>query len=206
VNTSEVDDAGCRVNLPAARGFGPFSGGQLTLIVVTVAIVIGFPTIASAVIPNGNTYNACALKTTGALRVIDTSKSQTCKQTETKLSWSKTGAAGAKGATGARGPSGILGVELVIPSGQAANPATNMVSFESTDPGVYCMRYTGTGQSGALATPWRLNQSESVDRTATVTLGAPADESCSAGGRVDFTVTTRIDGVVAPSWFTVVVV
>lgn len=104
------------------RGLGPFSSGHLTLIIVTLAIVLGLPTIASAVIPNGNTYNACANKKTGALRLIDTSKKQTCKKsTETAVSWSKTGAKGAKGATGpagtngtgAPGPSGVVSVATI---------------------------------------------------------------------------------------------
>lgn len=69
------------------RGLGPFTGAQLTVVIVAICAVFALPMIASAAIPNGNTVNACADKKTGALRAIDSSKGQKCKATETKLSW-----------------------------------------------------------------------------------------------------------------------
>src|ERR1700681_4399143 len=91
-------------------GWGPFTGGQLTAIILAVVAVVGVPAIASAVIPNGNTYNACAAKSNGALRVIDTSKHQKCnKSTETAVSWSKVGATGPRGLQGVRGLQGGQG-------------------------------------------------------------------------------------------------
>ena len=89
------------------KGLGPFSGTQLTLIIIVLAVVLGFPMIASAVMPNGNTFTACASKKTGALRVIDKSKNQRCAKTETPLTWSKTGPTGARGPTGTNGTPGF---------------------------------------------------------------------------------------------------
>jgi hypothetical protein len=105
------------------RGRRPFTGKQFAVIVATFAVVVGLPVAASAVIPNGNTYNACAAKKNGALRAIDTSKHQKCASTETKVSWSKAGTPGPKGATGANGangangPSGVVGMETFDPNG-----------------------------------------------------------------------------------------
>jgi hypothetical protein len=87
------------------RGWGPFTGAQLTLAFVALAILVGSAVIASATIPNGKTFNACYDKSSGALRLIDKSKGKKCKATEAATNWSKTGAKGATGATGARGPS-----------------------------------------------------------------------------------------------------
>ena len=130
------------------RGWGPFSGGQLTVVIgiFAVVIVFGVPAIASAVIPNGNTYNACALKTTGALRVIDTSKHQTCKTTETKLSWSKTGA---KGATGPTGPSGsarayaYVNADGTVNAARSKNITVSTLSSPPLLPIAYCITVTG---------------------------------------------------------------
>src|SRR5256885_16497399 len=85
------------------RGWGPFSGTQLTLIIGMLAVVVAFPMVASAVIPSGGKFYGCSNKTSGALRLIDKSKHQTCKTTESAVSWSQTGPAGAAGATGAKG-------------------------------------------------------------------------------------------------------
>jgi hypothetical protein len=135
----------------AGSGLGPFTGGQLTLIIIVLGVVIGFPMIASAVIPNGNTYNACAAKKGGALRVIDKSKNQRCAKTETALSWSKTGPPGAPGARGATGTSGTNGTNGTPGSARAyayvhadgtLDPARSKnisVQEDAGDPGVYCV-------------------------------------------------------------------
>jgi hypothetical protein len=89
-------------------GLGPFSGGQITTIicVTVVAALVGLPMVASAVIPNGNAYNACYKKAGGALRLIDKSKGQKCNATENAVSWSKQGPRGATGPGGANGAPG----------------------------------------------------------------------------------------------------
>ena len=43
--------------------------------------------LAVAVVPNGNTFNACRNKTTFAIRVIDKSAAQACTANETAMSW-----------------------------------------------------------------------------------------------------------------------
>ena len=58
--------------------------------------------------------HGCYSKTSGALRVIDTAKSQKCSATELALNWSQTGpkgATGAKGAAGAKGATGAQGAQ-----------------------------------------------------------------------------------------------
>ena len=128
------------------RGWGPFTGGQLTLIIGMLAVVVAFPMVASAVIPNGNTYNACALKTTGALRVIDTSKHQTCKTAETKLSWSKTGAKGATGSTGAPGSArayAYVNADGTVNAARSKNITVSTISSPPVLPIAYCIMVTG---------------------------------------------------------------
>jgi hypothetical protein len=58
------------------RGWGPFSGGQLTIIVVTLAVVIGFPVAANGVISGSNVFvtnsttgKRAVVSSTGALSV-----------------------------------------------------------------------------------------------------------------------------------------
>ena len=71
------------------RGWGPFTGGQLTTIVCVaiVAAVVGYPMFASAVGSGGNTIHGCANKTSGALRRLNTG--QKCSTTtETAVNWS----------------------------------------------------------------------------------------------------------------------
>ena len=41
---------------PRSRGFGPFSGGQLTLIIVTVVVMVGLPVGAFAVVKGSNSF------------------------------------------------------------------------------------------------------------------------------------------------------
>jgi hypothetical protein len=50
------------------------------------AVVLGAG-IAVAVVPNGNTFNACRNKTTFAIRIIDPSLGQKCTTNETAISW-----------------------------------------------------------------------------------------------------------------------
>ena len=50
-STNEAD-APNRADKPRGRGLGPFSGGQITIIIVTLALVVGFPVSALAVTGN----------------------------------------------------------------------------------------------------------------------------------------------------------
>jgi hypothetical protein len=134
IDFTTVDErADMRGREKTRRGLGPFTGGQLTAIVIALAAVVALPMIASAAIPNGNTYNACALKTSGALRVIDTSKHQTCKTTETAISWSKTGARGPQGAPGVNGTNGAAGATGANGTNGAAGAtgASGVVTMQS---------------------------------------------------------------------------
>jgi hypothetical protein len=88
---------------------GPFTGGQLTAIIVALAAVVALPMIANAAIPNGNTYTACAANKNGSLRVIDPSKHQKCTTSERTITWGKVGPKGAAGVNGATGPTGAKG-------------------------------------------------------------------------------------------------
>src|ERR1700688_3251616 len=60
------------------RGWGPFSGGQLTAIIVTLAIVIGFPVAAFAVtgssvfVTDAHTGAHAAVNAAGGLSVAGT--------------------------------------------------------------------------------------------------------------------------------------
>lgn len=73
------------------------------------ALVTGSIGVAYAAIPtSAGVYYACAVKTTGAVRIIDPAK-QHCKTTERKLHWNQTGPRGATGAQGVQGAQGIQG-------------------------------------------------------------------------------------------------
>ena len=73
-------------------------------------------TLAIAAVPSADgTINGCYGPLIGNLRIIDTSKGESCKQGEQAISWNQkgqvgpAGPAGAKGATGATGPAGPVG-------------------------------------------------------------------------------------------------
>jgi hypothetical protein len=75
--------------------------------------------IAVAAIPGpGGTIQACYTKTTGALRVIDPEKGQTCHPSkELALAWSQAGTKGDQGDPGPAGPAGAAG-----PKGDKGDP------------------------------------------------------------------------------------
>jgi hypothetical protein len=55
-----------------------------------LAVVTG--ALAFASIPDANgVFHGCVLTSTGALRIIDTGKDQSCKASETAVSWDKAG-------------------------------------------------------------------------------------------------------------------
>jgi hypothetical protein len=63
--------------------------------------------VAYSAIPDGNgVIHGCYTSATGALRVIDTEASGTCRGGETALDWNQKGLPGARGSQGAQGPPG----------------------------------------------------------------------------------------------------
>lgn len=73
-------------------------------VVLSAALVASSFVISNAV--STPTIKACAVKTTGALRII--TGNAKCKKTERLVSW---GTAGAKGSNGAQGPAGSNGAD-----------------------------------------------------------------------------------------------
>ncbi len=87
------------------------------LLLSTVALLVVSVGVAYAAIPNSTTgvISACYDKNNGRLSVIDAEAGETCKNSETLLTWNQkgikgdTGATGATGAVGASGPQGTTG-------------------------------------------------------------------------------------------------
>ena len=75
-------------------------------LIIGISIVLG-ASLLSAGISNaaGSTIKACAKKSNGAMRLIDSKKK--CKSSERTLTWGTKGAAGAKGARGSAGTNGL---------------------------------------------------------------------------------------------------
>jgi len=125
----------------AKRTHRSFSPWQRTIITCVAIVTVGATAtaIASAAIPNGSTFNACYNKTSGALRLIDKSKAQKCKATESPTSWSKTGPRGATGATGGVGPSGPShGALLYRKSVRFIGPLANQTATFTVPAGLMC--------------------------------------------------------------------
>ena len=78
------------------------------LIVVGAALVLGIGgTIAYAQIPSPNgVFTACVVKSTGAIRMIDTARTTHCRSTETKVYWNQRGIPGTPGDDGKDGTNG----------------------------------------------------------------------------------------------------
>ncbi len=96
---------------------------RLTLFITggLVSMIAGGILFAS--IPDaGGTITACYQKTTGALRVIDVGKGQSCLPTEALLSWNHLGVPGAPGAPGGSGTAGTNGVDGVSVTAQVLSP------------------------------------------------------------------------------------
>src|SRR2546429_547027 len=66
---------------------------RLTLVAGSVLVMLAAGGVAFAVIPDPgtNVIHSCYDKTTGALRVIDPSKGQSCTASETALNWNGRG-------------------------------------------------------------------------------------------------------------------
>ena len=89
-----------------------------TIAIVSVVLLGTAAGIAYATIPDGNhVYNACVLKLTGTVRLIDPSRPSYdlrshCTSLEEAVSWNEQGQpglTGPTGATGAAGPTGVAG-------------------------------------------------------------------------------------------------
>lgn len=77
-------------------------------LIIGISVVLG-ASLLSVGISNaaGTTIKACAKKSNGAMRLIDSTKS--CKKSERTLTWGTQGDAGPTGATGASGSTGASG-------------------------------------------------------------------------------------------------
>src|ERR1041385_6865644 len=80
---------------------GLSSASALIMMLSTVAVGASVPA------PDG-TFTGCMLKTTGNLRIIDTTKSS-CQPNETVVTWAQQGPAGPQGPQGPQGPAGPQG-------------------------------------------------------------------------------------------------
>jgi hypothetical protein len=85
-------------------------------LIIGLSIVLGASLLSVGVSSAASSsIKACAKKSTGAMRLIDSGKK--CKSNERTLTWGAkgtTGAKGARGATGARGSNGTNGVSSVL--------------------------------------------------------------------------------------------
>jgi len=82
----------------------------VALAIVGTLLVAGG--IAYATIPNSSgVIHGCYKDNQGTLRVIDTTKAQTCTSSEIALNWSQTGPQGAQGPQGPTGPSDVWSVD-----------------------------------------------------------------------------------------------
>ncbi|MDB5059500.1 MAG: hypothetical protein JWO59_2972 [Chloroflexi bacterium] len=101
-------------------------------VVVTFLLVLALGTNAFASIPDhGKVFHGCFVNLTskkdaGNLRLIDTSKGQTCSKNEVAVSWNQrglTGASGPTGPTGSKGDKGVTGpAGLAGPIGPQGSP------------------------------------------------------------------------------------
>jgi hypothetical protein len=80
-----------------------------TLVLVAALVaVVGAAVAATAAIPDSNgVIHACRNTKTGALRVIDSERGQTCSKDEAALAWNQTGP------QGPAGPAGVSGYEII---------------------------------------------------------------------------------------------
>jgi collagen triple helix repeat protein len=94
----------------SAGGFG--RGGRLLLALAAGAAVFGIATAVQATIPDSKgVIHACYAKISGALRVIDTAKGQTCSGSEYGVNRSRRGPTGSGGPTGQPGTPGQPGAK-----------------------------------------------------------------------------------------------
>jgi hypothetical protein len=81
--------------------------------VAAVLVVLVAAVAATAAIPDANgVIHGCRNTKSGALRVIDTDKGQTCGKDEAALSWNQ---------TGPQGPAGVSGHEVLVSFGDVSD-------------------------------------------------------------------------------------
>lgn len=82
-------------------------------LIIGLSIVLGASLLSVGVSSAASsTIKACAKKSSGAMRLIDSSKK--CKSSERTLTWGAKGTTGAKGARGTAGSNGTNGVSSVL--------------------------------------------------------------------------------------------
>ena len=115
---------------------------RLALGLAAVVVVLVGGGVAVAAIPGADgVITGCFDKRTGALRIIDAAK-QTCRQSETRLTWNQRGARGPAGATGLTGATGLPG-----PAGPAGPAGAGVGSFDDLI-GLPCRE--GTAREGVI--------------------------------------------------------
>jgi hypothetical protein len=94
-------------NMTARMGAG---WRRATILLAVGAAAFGVASGVYAAIPDtSGVIHGCYSRTSGALRAIDTAKSQKCTTSEVALNWNQTGPKGATGPQGAEGPAGAMG-------------------------------------------------------------------------------------------------
>ena len=78
----------------------------------SVLIVVAGTVVFASIPDSAGVIHGCYNSVNGVLRVID-SATQECRQSETSISWSQVGPAGAPGPQGPPGPSGVVGIQVV---------------------------------------------------------------------------------------------
>jgi hypothetical protein len=82
---------------------------------LVMALLLLGGSVAYAAIPDSQgVIHACRNAKSGALRVIDTDKGQTCGKDEAALSWNQTGPQGPAGPAGPAGTPGVSGYEIIL--------------------------------------------------------------------------------------------
>jgi hypothetical protein len=85
---------------------------------IAIGLILATATVAVASIPDGSgVIHGCRDNKSGALRVIDTDRGQTCRSGETTLTWNQ---------AGPQGPAGIAGYEVVSASGSPVEIAQGL--------------------------------------------------------------------------------
>ena len=141
----------------------------LTVIGAALVLMIG-GAVAYAAIPGaGGVITGCIAKSTGSVRVIDTAK-DSCKSTETPLTWNQQGVPGTNGTNGTNGAAGqdgtdgtdgVSGFSVAFASvnwAASEHPPTNVVdAYVSCPPGTRVLgsfsrvQLFGPSGSGPLA-------------------------------------------------------
>jgi hypothetical protein len=114
-------------------------------LIIGISIVLGASLLSMGISnASGTTIKACAKKSGGAMRLIDSNKN--CKKSERTLTWGTQGSAGATGATGAAGSSGVSYATYTVdpgigPSVASPSPYT-LASLTGLTSGNYLLNAT----------------------------------------------------------------